>query len=270
MRGLLLLAGLAWRQQGTAMHIHLLSDIHLEIDVHGYVYRPSVLDADVTILAGDIHKGERAVNWARSTFPGRVLLVAGNHEYWRGHLQHTQRKMRLAADDRVRFLERDEVVIDGVRFLGATGWTDYTATGDLFEGRYEATRSMNDFMRIRAGNWRRIRLLDIETTNKITKSWLQHKLAEPFSGKTVVITHHAPSMRSVRPGGECAPGYVNHLDAAYANAWEDLMGPAVDLWVHGHTHDPADYGIRGTRVVSNPVGYGRERTGYDPWQTITL
>lgn len=252
------------------MHVHLLSDIHLEIDVPGYVYRPSVLDADVTILAGDIHKGERAVNWARSAFPGPVLLVAGNHEYWRGHLQHTQQKMRLASDDRVRFLERDEAVIDGVRFLGATAWTDYTATGNQFEGRYEAARSVNDFMRIRTANWRKIRLSDIEMINKITKAWLQQKLAEPFSGKTVVITHHAPSLRSVRPGGECAPGYVNHLDAAYANAWEDLMGPPVDLWVHGHTHDPADYGVRGTRVVSNPVGCALERTGYNRWQTIAI
>ena len=195
--------------------------------------------------------------WARSTFPGRVLLVAGNHEYWRGHLQLTQQKMRLASDDRVRF-------------LGATAWTDYTVTGNQFEGRYEAARSMIDFMRIRTANWRKIRLPDIEVINTITKAWLQQRLAEPFRGKTVVITHHAPSMRSVRPGGECAPGYANHLDAAYANAWEDLMGPRVDLWVHGHTHDPADYGVQGTRVVSNPVGYGLERTGYNRWQTIAI
>ena len=252
------------------MRIHLLSDIHLEIDAPGYVYQPSVLDADVTILAGDIHKGERAVNWARSAFPGRVLMVAGNHEYWRGHLQYTQQKMRLASDDRVRFLERDEVIMDGVRFLGATAWTDYTATGNQFEGRYEAARSMHDFMRIRAANWRRIRLSDIEMVNKITKAWLQQRLAEPFGGKTVVITHHAPSMRSVRPAAEGAIADVNHLDAAYANAWEDLMGPPVDLWVHGHTHDPVDYAVRGTRVVSNPVGYAPESTGYNPWQTITL
>jgi Icc-related predicted phosphoesterase len=34
-----------------------------------------------------------------------------------------------------------------------------------------------------------------------------------------------------------------------------MMGEAVQLWVHGHTHDSVDLDIAGTRVVCNPRGY---------------
>lgn len=30
------------------------------------------------------------------------------------------------------------------------------------------------------------------------------------------------------------------------------------LWIHGHTHEKADYMIGNTRIVSNPRGYNRE------------
>jgi predicted phosphodiesterase len=54
------------------MRIHLLSDLHLELRA----WEPSVRDADVTILAGDIHKGDRVMARARAHFSGPVLVVA--------------------------------------------------------------------------------------------------------------------------------------------------------------------------------------------------
>ena len=32
----------------------------------------------------------------------------------------------------------------------------------------------------------------------------------------------------------------------------------IDLWIHGHIHDAADYRLYDTRIVCNPRGY----TGY--------
>ena len=46
-------------------------------------------------------------------------------------------------------LDRDEVVIDGVRFLGATLWTDFSATGNLVLAALEARQRMTDYRRIR-------------------------------------------------------------------------------------------------------------------------
>src|SRR3546814_11895441 len=54
------------------------------------------------------------------------------------------------------------------------------------------------------------------------------RLKEPYNGATVVITHHAPSLRSLQDN----PHVGGHMDAAYANRWEHRMGSdRANLWV---------------------------------------
>jgi hypothetical protein len=76
-------------------------------------------------------------------------------------------------------------------------------------------------------------------------------LAEPFDGKTVVVTHHAPSSQSVHPR------YARDLlTPAFASNLENLMdGDRAALWIHGHMHESFDYEVYGTRVICNPRGY---------------
>ncbi len=239
------------------MRIHLLSDLHNEFEP----FTPEPLDCDVVILAGDIDLKARGVEWAKQSFSGPVLYVPGNHEFYGGHLTHTLEKLRAAQDDRVRVLDRDEVVLAGVRFLGAIMWTDFAATGNPHIAAFSAQNALNDFRQIRAENYRRIRPADLIALAVKTKDWLRDRLSEPFDGPTVVITHHAPTLRSLQDN----PHAGTHLDAAFANRWEDLMcGDQVALWVHGHSHTAVDYEVAGTRVVSNPRGYPGEETGFCP------
>ena len=239
------------------MRIHLLSDLHNEFDL----FEPEVRDADVVILAGDINVKTRGVEWAKNTFTCPVLYVPGNHEFYGGHLTRTLEKMRAASSDQVRVLDRDEVILSGVRFLGATMWTDFAATGNPPIAAFTAQNGLNDFKQIRTADFRRIRPADLISESEKTRDWLRAKLADPFDGPTVVITHHAPSMRSL----EDNPHAGGHLDAAFANRWEDLMGgDQVALWVHGHSHTAVDYDVAGTRVVCNPRGYPGEDTDFKP------
>lgn len=244
------------------MRIHLLSDLHNEFSP----FTPQVLEADVVVLAGDIDVKTRGVDWAKRAFSGPVLYVPGNHEFYGGHLTHTLAKMRAAQDHRVRILDRDAVVIEGVRFLGATMWTDFAATGNPPIASLSAQNSMNDFRQIRTENYRRIRPADLVEQSAKCRDWLRAKLAEPFDGPTVVITHHAPTLRSLQDN----PHAGGHMDAAYANRWEDLMGDPVGLWLHGHSHTAVDYEVASTRVVCNPRGYPGEDTGFNPSLVITL
>jgi Icc-related predicted phosphoesterase len=245
------------------MRIHLLSDLHIEFSA----FTPQLLEVDVVILAGDINVKTRGVAWAKQAFCGPVLYVPGNHEYYGGHLSRTLEKMRAARDDRVRVLDWDEVVIAGVRFLGATMWTDFTATGNPPIASLCAQNVMNDFRQIRTENYRRIRPADLVEQSVKTRDWLRTKLTKSFDGHTVVITHHAPTMRSLQDN----PHAGGHLDAAYANRWEDLMGgDQVALWVHGHSHTAVDYDVAGTRVVCNPRGYPGEETGFNPGLVLAL
>ncbi|WAG79128.1 metallophosphoesterase family protein [Metapseudomonas furukawaii] len=244
------------------MRIHLLSDLHNEFNT----FTPEQLNVDVVILAGDIDKKTRGVAWAKQVFTCPVLYVPGNHEYYSGHLINTLQKLRLAGNDQVIVLDRDDRIIHDVRFLGATMWTDFAVTGDVVTASMSAQHRMSDFRQIRTDNYRRIRPSDLAKESSKTRDWLLAKLSIPHDGPTVVITHHAPSLKSLQGN----PHAGTHLDAAYANSWEDLMGNSVAMWVHGHVHTAVDYEVAGTRIVCNPRGYPGENTGFDPGLVLNL
>jgi predicted phosphodiesterase len=237
------------------MKLNILSDLHLS---QGGLPLPDT-DADAVILAGDIARPEQALEWA-SRFAKPVLYVPGNHEFYGSSIPGTLNRLRqLCAGTPVQVLDRDGVHLGGVRFLGATLWTDFLLDGEG-EARAlaveTALRLMRDFQRIH---------VDEAQTESFTPShcaasfardsaWLAGKLAQPHDGPTVVITHHAPSPRSIHPRFAGSP-----LNACFVSDARYLLdGERAQLWVHGHTHDTFDYTMNGTRVVCNPRGYARD------------
>ena len=245
------------------MRIHLLSDLHLEFQD----FSPATLDADVVVLAGDVDLLARGVKWANKTFHCPVIYVGGNHEYYKGHLDRTLQKMRAKALSHVHVLENEQVVINGVRFLGTTGWTDFYSTDNATSAMLAAQLSMNDYKQIRTGNqYHRIRPIDLQQKSHFAKQWLLSQLSTKYQGKTVVVTHHAPSP-------ECAPGIkyeMGHLAAAYVNDWKEFAELDIDLWVHGHTHVGYHKSINGIPHASNPRGYPFEDTGFVSDLVLTI
>jgi Icc-related predicted phosphoesterase len=85
-------------------------------------------------------------------------------------------------------------------------------------------------------------------------AWLEARMAEPFDGPTVVVTHHSPSPQSVPDRFLDDP-----LSPAFSSNLEWLIKRyQLAAWIHGHTHDSFDYKIGKTRVVCNPAGYQHE------------
>ncbi len=235
------------------MRIRLLSDLHLE---HSHRHPPFVLpatDADVVVLAGDIDNGTRAIDWAEETFPNQtVLYVPGNHEYYDADLRAAGAalKARARCSANVRLLNNDELIIDGVRFLGSTLWTDFALLGrqKMDQVIADSLRYVVDFRKIRMG----YDFLTPQQTIDLHRdaiAFLQARLDKPFAGKTVVITHHAPHPNSVHP--RWTSSLVN---AAFVSDLTRLMGKSA-LWFHGHTHDSFDFAVHRTRVLANPMGY---------------
>lgn len=246
------------------MKLNILSDLHLG---QGAFAAPSN-DADVVILAGDIARPAEAVAWARGL--GKpVLYVPGNHEFYGGSIAGTRVRLRaLCEEGPVRLLDDDEVVVGGVRFLGTTLWTDFLVFGP--QGRAVAfdqgQRFLRDFSRIRLDDEREQLFTPQDACAMFSKhaAWLAGKLDEPYPGPTVVITHHAPSRRSIHPRFEGSP-----VNACFVSDLDHLAGAdRVRVWIHGHTHDSFDYALNGTRVVCNPRGYARdgvnENAQFDP------
>src|SRR5690606_10255710 len=153
--------------------------------------------ADVVILAGDIDVGMRGLLWAEQAFHCPVLYIPGNHEFYGNNLEELIADMNDFISERVIVLDMNEVKIGNVRFLEATAWTNFSATGNRYEAEYQAQTMLNDFRTIRTGNDRHLLTRDLSKLNAEAKSWLRSKLDESFSGKTVVITHHAPVLKSL-------------------------------------------------------------------------
>ncbi len=250
------------------MRLHVLSDLHLE---HAPFAAPRA-EADVVVLAGDIAPGTRGVEWSRRHFDGRpVLYVAGNHEFYGEELPGLIPRLREAArGSSVTVLERDAVVVGGVRFLGCSLWSDFDFAGR--ERRDESMRIcerlLNDYRRIRPSE--RDGLLQARDTRDLhvaSRAWLATCLAAPHDGPTVVITHHAPLIRR-RPTSPVLAA----LGGALASDLTELMDrAAVDLWVFGHIHRALDTEVNGTRVLSNQRGYPHEPVaGFDPGLVVEL
>ena len=247
--------------------IQVLSDLHLEFraKVHRSVkwaYSPPVTEADVVVLAGDIHTKARGVRWAAEMFPSKpCIYVPGNHEYYSGSLGHTFQKLKTnAAGTSVHVLNDEELVIGDVRFLGCTLWTDYKLTGNEPLAQLDAQARMNDFKKVRDERFRKIRPNNLRDRHVRSRIFLQDALERPFAGKTVVVSHHAPCELSIHERYRSQPG---HLSASFASRLERLMGDAVQLWIHGHTHDSLDYDMYGTRVLCNPRGYAPDELNPD-------
>ena len=267
------------------MNIQLLSDLHLESNPH---FKPVPLPgADLLVLAGDIGSyqtgsllsslGIADFGLARFSplptdqggagWPTPVLFLPGNHEYDSLDFDETRlRLQQVCARLGLIWLERESLVLQGVRFVGSTLWSDFdalssddAARGDITLGqqlkaREKAFRAANFYLKknhsLRGGQ--PMLAADVRDQSLLDQAWLREALAQPFDGPTVVVTHFAPSLLSADPRYGLAPG-----TAGFCNALDDLL-PLAKLWLHGHLHCPSDYVSQGCRVVANPLGYARK------------
>lgn len=262
------------------MRLQLLSDLHLETEA--FTPQPAP-DAELLVLAGDIDSSwaglERFACW-----PHPVLFVAGNHEFDRRELNAAWPALRTRCTALgIDLLEREERVLRGndgrrIRFVGTTRWCDFDLFGEAQRERCQrAARYFVEVMRSTRGG----AVLDAAAVREealACRDWLARTLSAPPVGEpvdaTVVITHYAPSLRSVDPRYGDQPG-----TASFCNADDDLL-PLADLWLHGHLHCRHDYLALhppgaprpSTRVVSNARGHSQkgESDGHDGLLCVTV
>lgn len=232
------------------MKIQIISDTHFE---HYPVLEESFLKRiinvedkkdTVLIMAGDIASIDEVpfiVDFYEQYFKN-VLHICGNHECYGSN---------VVSDCK-------SVVVDDVEFVMATLWTNFRDNPVL---EVYAGGAINDFRWIR--NFR-----PSNSTRMFYQhlDFIHHCLENKQAEKQVVVTHFAPTSKSVHPkyAGQMLNGYfVNELD-------EYVMDCGVPLWIHGHCHDPFDYTMGDTRVVCNPYGYSTERTVHNPNLVIEI
>lgn len=249
--------------------IRVLSDLHLEFQD----WTPPDAEADVILLAGDIHTGTRGVEWARRQFKDTpVLYVPGNHEFYGRDMQQAASDLRRAGRRfGVDVLQGRSVAIGGVRFLGVTLWTDFALHGSddrsLHRAMSDAQRGMSDFSIIRHGAYGLFRPEHARALHLEQACWIRERLLDEFPGPTVVVTHHLPHPRSIH-----SKFRGSALNPSFASDLSHLMGLPLAAWIHGHTHESCNYFEDGTRIVCNPRGYApfELNAAFDPVLTIEI
>jgi hypothetical protein len=147
-------------------------------------------------------------------------------------------------------LENESVQIGDFTFLGCTLWTDFKLWPNADKAMLAAGDSMRDFHAIKTGT-KLFQPEDSLMMHVASARWLEHQLRKCNPERTVVITHHAPSEKSIPP---FHLGSI--LSAAFASDLDWLVKKSrVPLWIHGHTHYSVDYKIGRTRIFSNQRGY---------------
>ncbi len=235
------------------MRINYFSDVHLEF---GDQALPDT-DADIVIAAGDIGIFSQGVEWLKSI--GKpVIYVAGNHEFYGYEYRQTLDMLRdHCANSQIQFLEKGQFLFQGVRFLGCTLWSDLFVDG--LDKAEALGRSLNDFRKIAFGDqaFRPEHFVELYRDSRL---WLEQRLAEPYPGKTVVVTHHAPTEWSWID----SPNVIKKI--AYCNDLKPLFHEyEIAAWFHGHVHNLGDYRIADARILSNTRGYLGRKTvaGFD-------
>lgn len=245
--------------------ILIASDAHNE-GRPGRIILPDTTDVDVCIVAGDFNEPiAKSIYNLQEASKGEVeiIYVAGNHEHYGRIYRDNIIEGYRAADEcpNVHFLENEVATIRGIRFIGATLWTDYAINGNVGLGKMAAQKSVQDYRHIYEREGKLVTPDFFEAMHSRSRQFISSALGVPFDGPTVVVTHHAPHPESI------FHWYRNDAhNAAYAS---DLTGiifkgsPA--LWVHGHTHHSFDYRVFQTRIICNPLGTaGASNPEYNP------
>jgi Calcineurin-like phosphoesterase len=225
---------------------------------------------DLLVLTGDIGRLRSTRNVSplsyaqqAAAFLGcRVILVPGNHEYYRGSFDSDRAALLAAEIPGVTVLDRGEARFGALRVLGATLWTDYAVTGDPAAAMAAAAGEIYDHRLIcRHRDGAGFAPADALAEHQLSLSGLAAKLATPHAGPTLVVTHHVP-----HPAARHPVNGLNELAPAFCSDCTELIAAAASAgtvaWICGHHHWSQVIEVHGLPLLSAQPGYPGEDSGW--------
>jgi predicted phosphodiesterase len=269
------------------MRFTLISDVH--VDSHAWDWSvlqhcdPTIPMVVVGDISNDVFETSRWIQDLRDRFE-RVIWLAGNHDHYNLGFHQTRLYNREFSDawpypqivpeiydhyarwsehHDIHFLHRSSVIMDGVEFVGATGWHNWDAAPYLkFDDQVQAWMdSINDSRYIRwnrdySVDWKPVLSAALDDADYIRSAVRAN--AHP----KVVLTHHVPHRNFVKVTTN--PTW-NLLNGSFLNTeLETCVEPSVKVWCFGHTHYRFDQTLNGVRYVNNARGYPRENSSWQP------
>ena len=267
------------------MKICVVSDIHMEIG--GFPGKTKYLDGDVLVIAGDLTKSiyfyEKANEYPnlkkgmldikkleRYWFPKfkKIYYVMGNHEHYGNVFKYSANMIeKYFEGTNVKILDNSSELYEGILFIGSTLWTDFDKKNIC--KMQDAETFMRDYEYITRVPLRELTYVERNHPKPHIKygmmtadfiydehirsvGTIRQLLENNKEVPTVVITHHAPSLRC-----QNVQRHGTNMIHAYCSDLEPLIeeNSQIKLWISGHTHDNHDFMVGETRLLSNQHGY---------------
>lgn len=245
--------------------IQYVSDLHLEEQEPAFLPEHVDQNTSIVVFAGDISDSPQQVLEYFKSFPSdiQIVYVLGNHEFF-NHDWNTcslEYKNVLQECKNVHLLDNESKTINGILFFGTTLWSDF----------FNGTKGpiSQDFMPEYSSVWNGERMLvwtDVLKKFKENLDWLKKQIVENSHAPTVVVTHHAPSLKSnsLRFSKSSISGaFCNNLDS-----W--VQKQKINAWIHGHTHNSSDYNLGQARILANPKGFFEENPKFNAYRVLKL
>lgn len=228
-------------------------------------------ESRVLVIAGDISNNlitTRQVVVAAAEEYEYVVVVEGNHDHYDTSMTVDQGMEFLASSlsqyTNVYHLKHDTILtVDGVAFLGATGWYDFKAFEDQGISDFTAKRAWNQYSNdSRCPDFGGKLVESIAAEQAINLASQVKKASEDDDIKSIVVTTHM-SPRSDIMEWKVGDMIWNHLTPSYVNtALSQVIDADVNnkigLWIYGHTHRRQMIEIDGVVYANNARGYPRE------------
>lgn len=203
------------------------------------------------VLAGDIDAELHGAEWmiGEADRLGKpVVYVLGNHEFY--GKEYFALKQAIGArlkNTGVHLLDCGCFEKDGVSILGATLWMDYRLDGHIpgdlaiaYAARQLAGHRMIHYKP--ADTCLRFQPLYGLALHYSERHWLNARLRQPYPGKTVVVSHHAPHPVCSHPN---FPNSV--LARPSVRTWKTCWRPMLSIYgCTGHAHANLDRLVQGT------------------------
>jgi predicted phosphohydrolase len=235
------------------MQIQYCSDLHLEFPANSKFIKKHPLEpvGEVLILAGDIlpfglHKMyTNFIDFIADHFE-MVYWVPGNHEYYGYDLATVADPLLEKLRSNVWLVNNQVVDYKNVSIICSTLWSKIAVANAL-----EIQRCISDFFSIQ---WQGKKLNTDQFNQLHNRSieFLENALKEKSTGKSVVVTHHVPTLYDYPKKYRNSP-----FNGAFVTELYDLIHDSgVDYWIYGHHHfNIPEFKIGNSTLLTNQLGY---------------
>lgn len=220
--------------------VAIVGDIHIDHD-HGLgstlFDEIDVSEIDLLIVAGDLTDGRfvpicKALALLQEHVElSKVHVIPGDKDYWNGILSDNYLSIPVI-EAGAKFAQKSVINHRGRRYLCCTLWTDFEPPGITLDESLYAARllypELKTMITVGDGPERWTMPEDLVALHLNHLRWLKSELAKPFKGETIVVTHHAPTLRAL-------PRYapLPFLDTSDLNEFARQFAPFK--WVYAHT-----------------------------------